>query len=56
MMGAAGCRCFLPPRARLNSTMRSPQVLCIISQHLWFTFYYKVPRVLSLSLLPTMLI
>ena len=42
MTGAAEHRCFLPPRARLNNTMRSPQVLCMISEHLWFTFFNKV--------------
>ena len=36
------CRSFLPPRARLNNTLRYPQVLCIISQHLYFTLFYKV--------------
>lgn len=35
------CRSFLPPRARLNS-LRYPQVLCIITEHLWLTFYFKV--------------
>ena len=45
MTGTAQHRCFLPPRARLNNTMRCPQVLCIISEYLWFTFFYKVPSI-----------
>ena len=43
-------RSFLPPRARLNNTLRYPQVLCIISQHLCFTFFYKVLPSAYLSL------
>ncbi|BDA43641.1 probable DENN domain-containing protein 1C at N-terminal half [Coccomyxa sp. Obi] len=40
------CRSFLPPRAKLNS-LRYPQVLCIITEHLWLTFYFKVLQVLE---------
>ncbi|KAK9915164.1 hypothetical protein WJX75_005465 [Coccomyxa subellipsoidea] len=46
------CRSFLPPRARLNS-LRYPQVLCIITEHLWLTFYFKVLQVLEALLKQT---
>ncbi len=36
------CRTFLPPRQTLSGTLRHPQVLCIITQHLWVTTYFKV--------------
>ena len=44
------CRSFLPPRpaaalGRSSSSLRYPQVLCIISQHPWFAFYYKILQV-----------
>ena len=44
------CRSFLPPRAaaamgRSSSSLRYHQVLCIISQYPWFTFYYKILQV-----------
>lgn len=38
----ATCRSFLPPRQTLSGTLRHPQVLCIITQHLWVTTYFKV--------------
>lgn len=35
------CRGFLPPRQTLKGSLRHPQVLCIITQHLWMTVYFK---------------
>ena len=32
----------MPPRQTLSGTLRHPQVLCIITQHLWVTTYFKV--------------
>ncbi|DBA87177.1 TPA: hypothetical protein ACH3X2_005181 [Trebouxia sp. C0005] len=44
------CRSFLPPWPAAaveptNSSLRYPQVLCVISQHPWFSFYYKILQV-----------
>ena len=41
------CRAFLPPRleagkAKENTNLRYPQVLCIISTFLWLPFFHKV--------------
>ena len=43
-------RSFLPPRpaaamGRTSSSLRYPQVLCVISQYPWFSFYYKILQV-----------
>ena len=50
------CRSYLPARKKSpdlpsSPTLRYPQVLCLLSQHPWFAFYFKV-RQLSLAATP----
>ena len=46
------CRSFLPPRPAAvmglpSSSLRYPQVLCVVSQYPWFAFYYKILQVVE---------
>jgi len=43
----AFCRKFLPPPPRVGPKARYPQVMCLISEYPWCTFYFKVLQVLE---------